>query len=214
MKAAICVKKIKSFFLMGTSQMSPWGQISLSLYGHLVLTKIQKHTPTQLSCLLFAISTLWQQKSRAFMLRPPRSQRLYPTGTAPFHKSHLLPVSQMKLRPSEGYYSHSSSLPSPVPCTITVFKGSHSYLCSFPTFPFPFLSLCLIFSLCIGPLKKKRENVFTKSRFTQPLCPVELAGVCYACVCIRFGEKNIKLCKFSSEKLTCSLFGAESFHNS
>lgn len=95
------------------------------------------------------------KKNAAFRLRPPRSLRAYPTIAALFHKRLLLPVSRMKLRPTEGYYSHAASLPTALPCTITVFKGSHSYLCSFPTFPFPFRSfLCQIFSLCIGLPKK------------------------------------------------------------
>lgn len=131
--------------------------------------------------------TKQKKKGAAFMLWAPHS--LPPNSdcasvTAPFHKSHLLPVSQMRPCPSEEYYSRGPSLPSPIPCTITLFKGIHSYLCSFPTLPF-FLSVVFLCAAFFFPSPlhwpPKKQIAFTESQSPeQPACPQELAAVCCA----------------------------------
>lgn len=84
-------------------------------------------THTESHYFLFAISSVEQDSNVHGMA--PSSLSTKPCILLPFHKSHLLPVSQMKLLLTEGYYSHTRALPSSVPWTIKVFKDSHSYLC-------------------------------------------------------------------------------------
>lgn len=103
-------------------------------------------THTESHYLLFAISSVEQDSNVHGMA--PSSLSTKPCILLPFHKSHLLPVSQMKLLLTEGYYSHTRALPSSVPWTIKVFKDSHSYLCKVSFQIFFFCNLKNIFTEC------------------------------------------------------------------
>lgn len=115
--------------------------------------KYETHTEKPLFIICYFPCAAW---TLMCMVRPLPSLSAKPCILLPFHKTHLLPVSQMKLLLSEGYYSHTRALPSSVPWTIKVFKDSHSYLCKV-SFQFFFFFFCC-----------NLKNIFTECHYDLP----------------------------------------------